>query len=71
VRFIGLDVHRDFCEVAICEEGRVRSGPRIATSPEPLARFAETLGPDDEVALECRGNALAIARVLSPTLGAS
>jgi transposase len=66
VRFIGLDVHRDFCEVAICEEGRVRSGPRIATSPEPLAQFAETLGPDDEVALECTGNALAIARVLSP-----
>jgi 5-methyltetrahydropteroyltriglutamate--homocysteine methyltransferase len=23
VRFIGLDVHRDFCEIAICEAGRV------------------------------------------------
>lgn len=69
MRFIGLDVHRDFCEVAICEEGRVRSGPRIATSPEPLARFAESLGPDDEVALECTGNALAVARVLSSHAG--
>jgi len=66
VRFIGLDVHRDFCEVAICEEGRVRSGPRIPTSPETLARFAQTLGPGDEVALECTGNALAIARMLEP-----
>ena len=27
VRAIGLDVHRDFCEVAIAEEGKVRSGP--------------------------------------------
>jgi transposase len=31
-----------------------------------LARFAKTLGPHDEVALECTGNALAVARVLSP-----
>ena len=27
-RGIGLDVHREFCEVAICEDGEVRSaGP--------------------------------------------
>lgn len=66
MRFIGLDVHRDFCEVAICEEGRVRSAPRVLTTPGALARFAETLEPGDEVALECTGNALAVARVLSP-----
>jgi hypothetical protein len=24
-RAIGLDLHRDFCEVAICEDGVVRS----------------------------------------------
>jgi hypothetical protein len=33
-RAIGLDVHRDFCEVAICEAGVVRSAGRIETSPE-------------------------------------
>ena len=35
-RAIGLDVHRDFCEVAICEAGVVRSAGRIETSPEAL-----------------------------------
>jgi transposase len=69
VRFIGLDVHRDFCEVAICEEGSVRSAPRVATAPEALERFAQSLGPNDEVALECTGNALAIARIIKPHVG--
>ena len=31
MRCIGLDVHRDFCEVAIAEGGRARSAGRIAT----------------------------------------
>src|SRR3954468_7596036 len=66
VRFIGLDVHLDFCEVAICEAGRVRSGGRVATSAEGLAILADSLGPDDQVALEATGNALAIARRLEP-----
>jgi transposase len=66
VRFIGLDVHLDFCEVAICEAGRVRSGGRVATSAEGLAILANSLGPDDHVALEATGNALAIARRLEP-----
>src|SRR3954449_6443811 len=66
VRFIGLDVHLDFCEVAICEAGRVRSGGRVATSPQGLAILADSLGPDDQVALEATGNALAIARRLEP-----
>jgi transposase len=66
VRFIGLDVHLDFCEVAICEAGRVRSGGRVPASPEGLAIRANSLGPDDQVALEATGNALAIARRLQP-----
>ena len=64
VRFIGLDVHRDFCEIAICEQGRVRSGGRVATSPEGLQVLSNSLGPEDHVALEATGNALAIARAL-------
>jgi transposase len=66
VRFIGLDVHLDFCEIAICEEGRVRSAGRVVTSPEGLRILADSLGPDDQVALEATGNALAIARLLEP-----
>jgi transposase len=66
VRFIGLDVHLDFCEIAICEAGHVRSGGRVPTSPQGLAILAHSLGPDDHVALEATGNALAIARALEP-----
>src|SRR3954454_24682494 len=42
-RAIGLDVHRDFCVVAICEEGEVRTGARVPSTPEGLAVFAESL----------------------------
>jgi transposase len=63
-RAIGLDVHRDFCEVAICEAGRVRSAGRIETSPEALELFAQSLGSDDRVALEVTGGAWEIARIL-------
>jgi transposase len=66
VRAIGLDVHRDFCEVAIAEEGRVRSAGRIATQPEMLELFAQSLTRDDRVALEVTGNAWEIARIIEP-----
>jgi transposase len=66
MRFIGLDVHRDFCEVAIAEGGEVRLAGRVQTEPETLALFAESLGGDDQVALEATGNALGIARIIEP-----
>jgi transposase len=65
-RSIGLDVHLDFCEVAIAEDGAVRSAGRIETTPERLELFAQSLGPDDRVALEVTGNAWEIARILEP-----
>jgi transposase len=65
-RAIGLDVHRDFCEVAICEAGRVRSSGRIETSPDALELFARGLGREDRVALEVTGGAWEIARLLGP-----
>jgi transposase len=65
-RAIGLDVHRDFCEVAIVESGVLRSAGRIATTPERLELFAGSLGPDDRVALEVTGSAWEIARILEP-----
>jgi transposase len=63
-RAIGLDVHRDFCEVAICEAGCVRSAGRIKTTPEVLEVFAQSLGREDRVALEVTGAAWEIARIL-------
>jgi transposase len=66
MRFVGLDVHRDFCEVALVEQGQVRSTGRVPTTPEALTLFAQSLGPDAHVALEATGNALAIARLLRP-----
>jgi transposase len=66
VRFIGLDVHRDFCEVAISDGGKARSAGRIDTTPEALQLFAQSLAPTDRIVLESTGNALAIARILKP-----
>jgi transposase len=66
MRAIGIDVHRDFCELAISENGRLRSAGRVPSTPEQLELLAQSLGPDDEVALETTGNALAIARIIEP-----
>jgi hypothetical protein len=65
VRDIALDVHIDFCEVAIAAGGRVRSAGRIATKPEELELFARSLDPADRVALEVTGNAWAIRRIIA------
>jgi transposase len=65
-RSVGLDVHRDFCEVAIAEGGAVRSAGRVETSPEALELFARSLGADDWVALEVTGGAWEVARILGP-----
>jgi len=66
VRAIGLDVHRDFCEIAIAEAGNVRSAGRIATRPEVLELFAQSLATTDQVVLEVTGNAWEIARIIEP-----
>jgi transposase len=66
MRDIGLDVHRDFCEVAIAEAGEIRSEGRIKTIPEELELFAQSLGRSDRVALEVTGNAWGIARIIEP-----
>jgi transposase len=52
VRAFGLDVHRDFCEVAVAEGGEVRSAGRVATRVESLELFAGSLAATDVVALE-------------------
>ncbi len=47
MRWFGLDVHRDFCEVALVDEEGVRSAGRIATRMPTLELFAQSLGPGD------------------------
>jgi len=66
MRSVALDVHLDFCEVAIVEDGEVRSAGRIETKPEQIELFASSLGPGDRVALEVTGNAWEIARTIQP-----
>jgi transposase len=68
VQAIGLDIHLDFCEVAISEDGEVRSAGRISTTPEQVELFASSLGRDDRVALEVTGNAWEIARLIEPNV---
>jgi transposase len=65
-RAIGVDVHRDFCEVAIAQDGGVRSVGRVLTTPAALELFARSLAPDDVVAMEAIANALAIAGIVEP-----
>jgi hypothetical protein len=69
MRSIALDVHRGFCEVAIKEKTKLRSGGRIKTSVAELELFAKSLAADDQVALEASGPALAIKRILEPHVG--
>ena len=66
MRAVALDVHRDFCEVAIVAEGRLGSAGRIQTRPEALELFAQSLDARDWVALEVTGNAWEIARIIEP-----
>jgi transposase len=65
-RAIGVDLHRDFCEVAICEDGVVRSAGRVEMAPERLEALAASLEPTDRVAMEVSGGAWEVARILEP-----
>ena len=69
MRAIGLDVHLEFCEVAIAEGGAIRSAGRIEAKPGELELFAQSLGKADRVALEVTGNAWEIKRLLEPHVG--
>ena len=68
VRTIGLDVHRNFAQIAVLG-GPKPASPRISTDPESLRAFAQTLGPDDQVVLEATANTWAIADLLAAHAG--
>lgn len=69
VRYIGMDVHREFAQIAIVEDGLLRDAGRIGVTPEALRVWADTLAADDHVALEATGNSDAIANLLTPLVG--
>src|SRR5947207_4947141 len=61
-----MDVHREFAQLAVVEDGLVRDEGRIGVTPEALRAWAGGLRGDDEVALEATGNSDAIANLLPP-----
>jgi transposase len=63
-RCFGLDVHREFAQVAIWQDGQVRQAGQVPATPEGLRVFADSLAPTDEVALEATCNTHAIAKLL-------
>ena len=65
-RSIGMDVHRSFAQIAVVEDGLCRDEGRIGVKPEEIRAWAETLRPDDQVALEATTNSDAIAMLLGP-----
>jgi transposase len=65
-RRIGLDVHREFAQIAVCEDGIVRQAGQVATTPEAMRAFAESLLASDEVAIEATCNTHAIAKLIAP-----
>ena len=63
-RCVGLDVHLDFIEIAICEEGKVWSAGRVPATAEGITTLIDSLLPADRVALEVTGSSREIARRL-------
>jgi len=65
-----MDVHRDFCEIAIAEQGKkVRSAGRVASTVAALEALAQSLLPDDVVALEATSGAGLIGDLIRPHVG--
>jgi hypothetical protein len=63
-RAIGLDLPRDFCEVAICEEGVTRGAGRVAMTPGGIEALADSLVASDRVVMEVSSAAWEVARRL-------
>jgi hypothetical protein len=64
-----MDVHREFAQLAVVEDGLVRDEGRIAVTPEGLRAWAADLRLDDQVALEATGNSDALANLLTLDCG--
>ncbi|MCA9312651.1 MAG: IS110 family transposase [Phycisphaerales bacterium] len=69
MRFVGIDVHRDACQVCIHDPGGSEVQVRIPTDPEELACFAADLEHEDRVVIEATGPAAAVARIIERHVG--
>jgi transposase len=65
-RCIGLDVHLDFIEIAICEEGKVSRPVGCPPRRRGSRRWRRGLLASDRVALEATGSSWEIVRLLEP-----
>jgi transposase len=61
-----LDVHREFAQIAVWEDGIVGQAGQVATTPEGMRAFADSLLATDEVAIEATCNTHAIAKLIAP-----
>jgi hypothetical protein len=61
-RAIGLDLHREFCEIAICESGQRYGGGRVKMTAEGIAALAGSLASTDRVVMEVLSSAWEVAR---------
>ena len=67
MRVIGLDVHRNFAQVAVLENGLVKDHGRFAMEREAVLTFGrKVLTKADDVVLEATGNTAVIVRLLTP-----
>src|SRR4030095_14922421 len=66
MRVIGLDVPRNFAQVAILENGLVKDHGRFAMARDAVLNFGATLTREDDVVLEATGNTAVIVRLLMP-----
>ena len=51
-RVIGLDLHREFCEIAICESRQTHGGRRVRMTAEWVEALAGRLEPAGRVVME-------------------
>lgn len=61
MRSFGLDVHLDFCEVAVAKGGRVSPVGRIASSPEAIDEIARRIEESITAQPEARAPEVSLA----------
>lgn len=68
IRFVGLDVHKEFIEVCVIDRrGKILLRNRVACQREKLLEFAQqTLRKTDRVALEATTNTWPVVEILRP-----
>ena len=61
-----MDVHREFAQIAVWEDRAGPSGRADRVDDEGLRIFADSIGPEDDVATEATCNTHAIVRLIEP-----